>query len=213
MYIEKTRETPAVAQGLWAGLLKAYQSRNDTDRLIFVCCKGGSRCRVQMYAKTSTGDIGSSIPSWKEILSCDGYTGRNGIGKQAEGDFKTPDGTFRCVEAFGILEDPGTQVPYTKLMPYHYWSREPETYNRMVDMRKLRRIPDGEHLIDMDPEYHYALVIGYNPGNIVGKGSAIFLHCTGSNPYTAGCIAVSEADMKTVLKNVTAGTRICIYPE
>ena len=193
----------------WDSLLKKYLPKKNTDRLIFVEYKGGSKCRVKMYKKTENND---GTLSWKRILNCKGYVGQNGIGKQRQGDRKTPRGTFKIKGAFGILDDPGTQIPYTKLNRYLYWSGESETYNTMVDSRKLGHVPSGsEHLIKYKPQYNYALVIGYNKKNKPGKGAAIFMHCTGSNKYTAGCVAIKQKKMKKVMLNVTSKTRICIY--
>ena len=45
------------------------------------------------------------------------------------------------------------------------------------------------------------------------KGAAIFLHCTGSNPYTGGCVAVKEKYMKKIMKTVDKNAKICIYPK
>ena len=202
-------QVEAASQKKWNSLLKKYEKMNNTDRLIFVNYKGGSKCRVRMFKKTEGGN-GTS--TWERILNCKGYVGQNGIGKKRQGDRKTPKGVFWITGAFGILDDPGTQIPYVKLNRYLYWSGEAGTYNTMVDSRELGHRPSGsEHLISYNPHYNYALVIGYNRKNIPGKGAAIFMHCTGSNPYTGGCVAVSEEKMKTVMLNVTAKTRICIY--
>ena len=150
---------------------------------------------------------------WKRILACRGYVGLTGIGKTREGDMTTPQGTFKIGEAFGILEDPGTKIPYTQLNPYLYWSGEEGTYNTMVDSRELGHIPaNSEHLIDYTMSYRYALDMGYNRKCVFKKGSALFLHCFGNNTYTAGCVAISEENMRTILQNVTKKTRICIYP-
>lgn len=199
----------AASQKKWDTLLKKYSRNTNTDRLIFVQYKGGSNCRVKMYKKTGAEN---GTAEWEKILNCKGYVGLNGIGKKWQGDRKTPKGVYWITGAFGILDDPGTQIPYTKLNRYLYWSGEEDTYNTMVDSRQLGHRPAGsEHLISYDPEYHYALVIGYNRENTVGKGAAIFMHCTGSNPYTAGCVAVPEEKMREVMLNVTEKTRICIY--
>ena len=40
--------------------------------------------------------------------------------------------------------------------------------------------------------------------------SAIFLHCTGANTYTGGCIAVSEENMIILLKALDTNARIII---
>ena len=197
------------SQKKWNSLLKKYRGKANTDRLIFVQYKGGSNCRVRMYKKTEADD---GTVRWEKILNCKGYVGQNGIGKKRQGDRKTPKGVYWITGAFGILDDPGTQIPYTKLNRYLYWSGEAGTYNTMVDSRQLGYAPSGsEHLISYKPHYNYALVIGYNTKNIVGKGSAIFMHCTGPNPYTAGCVAVPEEKMREVILVVTGKTRICIY--
>ena len=193
----------------WDGFLEKYCVKEDTDRLIFVQYKGGSKCRVKMYKKI-TGE--KDVCEWKEILNCKGYVGLNGLGKKREGDQKTPKGTFWIKSAFGILDDPGTELPYIKLNQYLYWSGEEGTYNTMVDSRKLGHVPSrSEHLISYNPQYNYALEIGYNRNNRFGKGSAIFLHCSGSYPYTGGCVAIAEKKMRKVMKNVSSRTRICIY--
>lgn len=200
----------AAKQTRWSKLWNKYRDKKNTDRLIFVKYLGGSDCKVLMYRKVPRKN-GSF--RWKKILACPGYVGRNGIGKAREGDVRTPTGTFRIGEAFGILDDPGTELAYTKVNRWLYWSGEYGTYNKMVDSRELGHAPgNSEHLADYVPHYHYALDIGYNRKCVYGKGSAIFLHCFGTNPYTGGCIAVSEENMKTILQNATKRTRICIYP-
>ena len=49
--------------------------------------------------------------------------------------------------------------------------------------------------------------------HIYKKGAAIFLHCTESNPYTGGCVAVKEKYMKKIMKTVDKNAKICIYPK
>ena len=200
----------SVAGNRWMKLLNYFRS-SGVDRLIFVKYTGGTRANVVMWKKYNAG----GKIRWEKIVSCSGYVGKNGIGKTREGDMRTPTGGFPITKAFGRRRSPGTAgIAYTVLNPYLYWSGEPGTYNTLVDSRRLGHVPsNSEHLIDYDPAYNYALAIGYNPGNIVGKGSAIFLHGFGSHPYTAGCVAVSEADMRKIMQNTTRHTRICIYPK
>jgi len=200
----------AAASSRWTKLQAKYLQDEEADRLIFVQCTGGSRARVLMYKKKEKAD---GTYKWKRIVNTRAYIGRNGLGKQREGDAKTPRGTFTPTEAFGILPDPGVSgLKYTQLTADLYWSGESGTYNTMVSSKTLGHVPaNSEHLISYNPHYSYALNMGYNPENIEGKGSALFLHCFGSNPYTGGCVAVSRRNMKKILKNVTANTRICIY--
>ena len=200
----------AQAATRWSKLKDKYRHKK-TDRLIFVKYKGGTRCRVAMYRKVKKS---SGVIKWKKVTACNGYVGKNGLGKQIEGDKKTPVGTFKITKAFGINKDPGSAIGYTRLNKYLYWSGEQGTYNQMVDSRKLGHVPvNSEHLIDYDPHYRYVLAIGYNKKNVYGKGSAIFLHCLGSNPYTGGCVAVPQKNMKKMIQYVTKRTRICIYKE
>ncbi len=200
----------SVAANRWMKLLNRWRHTR-VDRLIFVKYTGGSGAKVAMWKKYTEG----GKTRWEKIVSCRGYVGKNGIDKVREGDKRTPTGGFPITMAFGRLPTPGTAgIRYTRLNSYQYWSGERETYNTLVDSRKLGHVPAGsEHLIDYDPAYNYALAIGYNPGNVYGKGSAIFLHATSGSPWTAGCVAVPEAEMKKILQNTTRHTRICIYPE
>ena len=107
----------------------------------------------------------------------------------------------------------GAKLPYTKLNPYLYWCGDEQWYNTLVDVREIHHECSGEHLISYVPHYNYVLAIDYNPQCIFGKGSAIFLHCTGSNPYTGGCVAVSESNMIRIMQTVDKGAKICIYPQ
>lgn len=214
----------------WSDIKEDYLNTK-TDRLIFVKYKGGSKAIVEMWKKASTkinlyseeeatnASIEQPVDTncgykWKKILSCKAYVGQNGIHKKKQGDRKTPVGIYNITMAFGRKKSPGTAgISYTKLNKYHYWSTEKETYNTFVDVRKLKRKQmDGEHLINYDPWYNYSLALDYNKKCTYLKGSAIFLHCVGGGrTYTMGCIAVSEKYMKTIVKNTTQRTKICIY--
>lgn len=195
-------------QTRWDKILDRYQNDSDTDRLIFVKYQGYSRAQLEMYKKIQK----NGKNKWQKVLSCGAYTGKKGINKKKEGDKKTPTGTFWITAAFGIKKNPGTLLPYTKVNKYLYWSEEKSTYNQLLDVRTLKRKKiKGEHLIDYKPAYNYAMVIGYNRECVYGKGSAIFLHAKSGKPYTSGCVAVSQTNMKRILMNATVKTRICIY--
>lgn len=188
-------------------LLEVYRKDADTDRLLLVKHQGGSDAILEMYEKTEQG----TEPVWRNLFSCDAYVGRDGMGKMKEGDWKTPVGTFSVPMAFGRKKNPGTRLPYTELNEYLYWSAEKETYNQMIDVRTLgRESIQGEHLIEEDPAYNYAMLIGYNEACVFGEGSAIFLHGKGKNPYTAGCVAVDEEIVVRILQNATEKMKISI---
>ncbi len=198
------------AESRWTELQDKYLNTESVDRLIFVKYNGRYKTKLYMYNKIQ--DAAGNY-SWELQFKCKAFVGKNGINKKVEGDKKTPTGSFKITEGFGIYDNPGLEgLNYTKLNKYHYWSAEKSTYNTMVDARDLgRNSVAGEHLITYSPHYHYALVIGYNLKRKYKKGSGIFLHVIGSNPYTGGCVAVSEPNMIRIMKNTTDKTRICIY--
>lgn len=65
-------------------------------------------------------------------------------------------------------------------------------------------------MIDFSPMYNYGMFTDYNAAGEYGKGSAIFIHCLGPKPYTGGCVALPEEDMKYFLENSEATLKVCI---
>lgn len=53
--------------------------------------------------------------------------------------------------------------------------------------------------MDQRPAYDYGQVIGYNPEDTPGKGSAIFLHVNTGSGKTAGCVSVSKPNLLKIL--------------
>ena len=154
--------------------------------------------------------------SWRQIMTTPGFIGREGLGKEKEGDWKSPAGTFRFNKAFGIARDPGCAIPYTQVDKNTYWSgdqRPGMEYDRMVDIRNYPSLDkeNSEHIIDYKEHYQYCLNINYNRLHIPGKGSALFMHCFGPNkPFTGGCIAVPKDKMRYVMKHVRPNCLIVI---
>lgn len=144
------------------------------------------------------------------ILECNAYIGKNGLGKKTEGDGKTPKGTFHILTAFGIKPDPGTALPYVKIGEETYCCADPEFYNLLIDIREHPHQCTGEHMSDYVPEYNYGFFIDYNKECIFGLGSAIFFHCKGGKTYTGGCVAIDETSMVSILKTIDADTVIVI---
>ncbi len=150
---------------------------------------------------------------WTEIFSVFCFIGGNGLSyDRTEGDMTTPGGYYRVGLAFGIAEDPGCIQGYHQVTPYDYWlGSNDKYYNQLVDVRNGEYDLSGsEHLIDYKSAYAYSLDIGYNPDGVIGKGSAIFLHCsTGGN--TAGCVSIAEDYMARLLRNLRSDTIIYIH--
>ena len=173
----------------------------DAEQLAIVSGTHGSNARFSLHEKVDG--------EWREIISCPAFIGKKGWGKTKEGDMKTPKGIYTFTMAFGIKEDPGCQMEYTQVDNSHYWvgDSSSEYYNQFVSTRDYDDFNknDSEHIIDYDLAYKYCLNISYNDDGTPGKGSAIFLHCQTKNKFTAGCVAIPEEAMITVMKNVKAG--------
>jgi L,D-peptidoglycan transpeptidase YkuD (ErfK/YbiS/YcfS/YnhG family) len=176
-----------------------------TTQLLIVAASGMNKttAKVSMHERDEDGD-------WIQILSVDGYVGKNGMVKDSErkeGCGKTPIGVYYFTTAFGIADDPGCKIPYIKVTKDLYWSsdmREGMHYNELVSINDYPDLDkkNSEHLIDYTKAYQYCLNISFNEECTPGRGSAIFLHCTGNNKYTAGCVAVPKDTMVKIMKRV-----------
>lgn len=179
---------------------------SQTDQIVLVEYTGGSKAELSAHEKQNG--------VWTQLLACDAYVGKNGIGKTKEGDKRTPTGTYNLTTPFGIKDDPGAKMEYTKVTKYHYWCGASDSgyYNQLVDERKADRkhTSSDEYLIKYKGVYNYCMFIDYNAEGVPHKGSCIFLHCKGSKKYTAGCVAVSESVMKQIICWAKDGVKIVI---
>ncbi len=151
------------------------------------------------------------------VFSCPAVIGKNGPGKQSEGDVKTPLGTWIIGKAYGINDDPGSIVPYTKVTEDMYWCATGSNGKKYNTLIYRSDDPDAdysedEHLIDYPVVYNYLLDLGYNKAGAPYAGNAIFLHCwRGADSPTGGCVGVSEESMIRILQTVPSGTAVTIY--
>lgn len=142
--------------------------------------------------------------------------GKNGLTlKHKEGDKKTQMGIFELGIALGThkKEEVNTKVSYLRINKNMYWIDDvnSEYYNQLIDSSTIKTgWKSGEHLIEFSNQYEYAIEIKTNPQNIKGRGSAMFVHCFGENPYTAGCIAIDRQKMLELLRLVDKYTKIKI---
>ena len=138
----------------------------------------------------------------KVLFVTDVYVGKNGLGKEGEGDAKTPIGTLRPLNAFGIKPNPGTTMPYIDVTPTTYACDEDcEYYNKIIDTSVVQHECKGEEMYSYQPQYNYGIATDFNKECIYPNGSAIFIHVKGSKPYTGGCISFDEERMVEILKN------------
>ena len=203
--IETTKET--VIENLSPEWVRALPQAQDlgTNQMLIVAASGMDKttCNVSMHERDEAGN-------WIQILSVDGYVGKNGMvfdSERKEGCGKTPIGIYHFNKAFRIADDPGCSIPYVKVTKDLYWSSDMRDGMRYNEMVSINDYPDldkknSEHLIDYTKAYQYCLNISFNEECTPGRGSAIFLHCTGNNKYTAGCVAVSKDTMVQILKCV-----------
>ena len=181
----------------------------DAEQIIVVAGVGDTTAYVSMHEKDSDGN-------WKMLLQMPGYIGLEGMGDADCNHAITPIGTFTVGKAYGIADDPGCQIEYTKVTEDHYWSgdmREGMHFNEFVNINDVPGLdPDEcEHLIDYTYEYRYFLDMGYNTECVYEKGSCFFFHCMSLvKPYTGGCVAVSEATMKLIMQKIRPGCKITI---
>lgn len=144
---------------------------------------------VFLFERSETG--------WSEYSRAYGVVGKNGVSSESrEGDYRTPKGFFPLGFAFGTEDLDTLNIEYRKINSRCYFVDDPESeyYNQWVESDSVTW-KSAEHLADYPTAYHYSVVIDYNMNPIVPyAGSAIFLHVMTGN-YTAGCVAVPQADM------------------
>jgi len=141
--------------------------------------------------------------------------GPKGIARdKREGDGATPAGRFRLLWGYYRPGRPRPQsggVPLKPLRRDLGWCEEPSSarYNRPV------RLPARDSVDRMwrdDRLYDLVFVLDYNfSRRAKGRGSAIFLHLArpGLTP-TAGCVAISSADMRRLAPRLARGATIWI---
>lgn len=190
----------------WESVISSAQE-GDASSLVLVKCTDGSNARLEYYVRSENGKL-------EFRSSCDGFIGKNGLGKTIEGDFKTPEGEFSIPAAFGILENPGTELPYIDVTESIFACDDDcEYYNRIIDTAVVHHSCKGEDMSKLAPSYNYGAVINYNPERIYPKGCNIFFHCSGDHPYTAGCVACDEDFMKDFLQTCGKTPEMSIHAE
>ena len=138
--------------------------------------------------------------------------GRNGVTRfKREGDGKTPFGRFALTGGYwrqDRLPAPGALLPLRPIRPQMGWCDDVDdaNYNRPL---RLPTRAGHEALMRSDGLYDVVLTLDHNQRpRMRGLGSAIFFHLKRSdNDPTAGCVAISRADMLRLLPRLS---RDCI---
>lgn len=139
------------------------------------------------------------------------YVGSEGVGQASEWSSTTPAGVYTLTEAFGRLEDPGTQLRYRKVGRSTWWVSDVDSpkYNTMqrCDPGDWCGFDQGSsEQLGAISVYSYAIVIDYNRDPPVpGKGSAFFIHETDWSP-TQGCISIERSKLVSLLRWLKPGS-------
>ncbi|WP_426350246.1 L,D-transpeptidase family protein [Alloiococcus sp. CFN-8] len=198
---EEAAKTPPPAEPTLEERLAATSTAQRSNQIILVINK-----RLYLMNKDGNGN-------WTKVFECDAWHGSRGFSSnRTEGDKTTPTGSFPIMFAFGT-SNPGTQLEFRQITPTSHWSSsriDPSYYNRWYEGTDPVYTEGGERLADYQKQYKYAMVIGFNWNQVVGKGSAIFLHVDGGNKVTEGCVSVTESNMLYLMQNVRPGAQIII---
>jgi L,D-peptidoglycan transpeptidase YkuD (ErfK/YbiS/YcfS/YnhG family) len=177
-------------------------------------CKGLMRPYLRELLVTSTDRASRGILQFAGgRVTC--ALGRSGISSvKREGDGATPAGRSplrRVLYRPDQVAAPETGLPVAPIAFDNGWCDDPADpcYNRPV---RLPYHASAEPMWRGDRLYDIVVVIGHNDNPVVpGLGSAIFMHLSDrDNRPTAGCIALSVADMLTVLRHCGPETDLIV---
>ncbi len=148
--------------------------------------------------KTKNGWITKSIP----IPTGIGNNGFANPNKKREGDGKSPTGLFSLGQLFCYdTTNVETSMPYIQTTDKDKWIDDPSSENYNKHIRGETNAKSYENLKLQSNAYKYCMVIEYNTHHIVkNRGSAIFFHLGSKYESTAGCVAITETNMKFILK-------------
>lgn len=123
-----------------------------------------------------------------------------------EGDGCSPAGVFRIPFAFGYAPSDGgiVRLPYVPVGETLAGVDDVNSkfYNQVVDASTVTKDwASNETMLRPDGLYRWGAFIAHNPRCEPGRGSCIFFHLwRGPGQPTAGCTAMEEKDVVTLLK-------------
>ena len=150
-----------------------------------------------------------AMPYTAEVgLAGDG-SGANLRDHRSEGDGTTPTGIYDFESTIygNSTVDPNPAWTYHHLVCGDWWDESPASaqYNQFVHVGSCSTVspwgdPDSEALWTETSVYQHFAVINYNPPPTSDPiGAAIFLHDDTPLGYTAGCVALPNAELDAVL--------------
>ena len=128
--------------------------------------------------------------------------------RKREGDGTTPAGRFKLKYLFFRSDKaprPATAIRVRATRPRDLWCDDPghRLYNRRTVLPAAAR---HENLWRADDVYDIVIVLDFNlRQRVLGRGSAVFFHLArpGFTP-TAGCVAITRADMRRLLPRLSS---------
>jgi L,D-peptidoglycan transpeptidase YkuD (ErfK/YbiS/YcfS/YnhG family) len=227
MLLVKTHRAVLACRAACAGVVLALmaasaagQSRSplhDSRQLLLVVTDGWESMAgtLQRFGRATTADAWRPVgPPAPVVVGKKGLAwGRGENAAQAtgptkkEGDAKAPAGAFRLGTAFGQA----SRAPAGLRMPYLFLNDNVECvddtrsthYNQLLARSSAAR-PDWTSSEKMwaEPLYEWGVVVEHNARPVQpSAGSCIFLHIwSGPASGTAGCTAMDEADLTSLLE-------------
>ncbi|MCB0925860.1 MAG: L,D-transpeptidase family protein [Mycobacterium sp.] len=185
-----------------------FQARvGNATQVLSVVGTGGSTAKMDVWQRGATGwqPVGTGIP----IL-----VGSAGMAPEARDNVPaTPMGVYSLDFAFGTQPNPGGGLKYYQTTPDYWWSSDGPTYNTMQVCKKadcpFNTSPASGTENLYIPEYAHAIVMGVNKERIPGRGGAFFVHTSNGSP-TAGCVALDDATLVTIIQWLQPGAVIAI---
>ena len=173
--------------------------------------KGSALTRLHVRVRSPHCTRGRLVGGGVDMAASIGRSGLAAL--KREGDGASPRGRFRIVGGFYRPDRFGTRprsgVPLVPLQPDDGWCDDPadRNYNRPVRRPYPR---SHEAMWRDDHAYDVVLILDFNlMPRIRNGGSAIFFHLARADfRPTAGCLALSRADMLKLLPRLTTRTVI-----
>ena len=193
----ETFDIDTVAERSLNGLLQSKDIPEGTTQLIVVVVDGNYD-KMYLMEKQENG-------MWQVAYGpFDVQLGENGLGKEAEGDGKSPEGLYELGYAFGNGDAPvGTIWPWRTTEDGDLWIEDSNSkyYNMFVQEESIEDA-DWKNYSNLNiAAFARAVEIRYNSDRVSGAGSAIFLHIWISPKRdTNGCTAISRENIETLIK-------------
>lgn len=195
-----------------------------SDQIVLVLTRTHSATDAVLQVFEREGD------GWKFTFSCPAAIGRGGMGwgrglhadhdrigndpVKEEGDGRTPQGVFPLLHAYGYQPPSMVNIdfPYTQATETLICCDDPSSnrYNEIYDVPSGTdhdSLPSHEKMLRDDDLYLYTVLVGHNVWKPrPGAGSCIFIHLWRTpGATTAGCTAISEESMLTLLSELHEG--------